>query len=192
MTAIFPGSYTENFVTTPDETFRMLRALKWEKRDDAPRHEYYCNDFQKPYVYGRGRGRRTYEPSPWHPVVLSIRYALEDLVKAKFEVCFLNLYLNQSDHLGWHADDSPEMDDARPIAVVSLGVAREIWFRPKGTEGVTDKRLLGHGSLLLMPPGMQDAWQHRIPKASFQCGERISLTFRGYVDVPVEEMHADD
>ena len=29
--------------------------------------------------------------------------------------------------------------------------------------------------------GMQDTWQHRIPKASFQCGERISLTFRGYV-----------
>ena len=42
---------------------------------------------------------------------------------------------------------------------------------------------LGHGSLCLMAPGMQDTWQHRIPKASFQCGERISLTFRGYVDI---------
>lgn len=27
----------------------------------------------------------------------------------------------------------------------------------------------------------QDNWMHRIPKAAFQCGARISLTFRGYV-----------
>ncbi len=43
------------------------------------------------------------------------------------------------------------------------------------------KLKLGHGSLCLMQPGMQDTHQHRIPKAGFQCGERISLTFRGYV-----------
>jgi alkylated DNA repair dioxygenase AlkB len=99
------------------------------------------------------------------------------------------------------------MDDARPIVTVSLGVAREIWFRSKpkpGLRGVAadvvildqsmempgtlvpsiEKLLLGHGSAAIMAAGMQDTHEHRIPKASFMCGERISLTFRGYVNVP--------
>jgi alkylated DNA repair dioxygenase AlkB len=114
---------------------------------------------------------------------MEIRKALEALTASTFEVCFLNRYLNQSDHLGWHADDSPEMDDARPIGIVSLGVEREIWFAPKGKASGVTKVKLEHGSLCVMAEGMQDAWMHRIPKASFQCGERISLTFRGYVDV---------
>lgn len=205
-----PVGYYPNFVHNPDEAFTRLRdELEWERRGDAPRFEYYCNDTPKPYVYGKDRGRRLYEPRPYHPIILSIRTALENLAGAVFDVCFLNRYLNQSDHLGWHADDSPEMDDARPVASVSLGVEREIWFRTKPVPGLRgqegdhvildqahtedglvlvpsiQKLSLGHGSLCLMAPGMQDAWQHRIPKAGFQCGERISLTFRGYVDIAV-------
>lgn len=211
-----PVSYIRSFVPNPDEAYLALRNdLAWERRDDAPRSEYYCNDFPKPYVYGRGRGRRLYEPRPYHPIVLALRKDLETLLGFKFEVCFLNRYLNQSDQLGWHADDSPEMDDARPVVTVSLGekdakgrpVEREIWFRAKkvpGLRGYTDevvmldqssekpgelvpsieKLLLEHGSAAVMAPGMQDTHEHRIPKASFQCGERISLTFRGYVDLP--------
>lgn len=189
-----PFTYIPSFVPDPDSAFTALRdELAWEKRSDAPRHEYYCNDVSKPYVYGRERGRRLYEPRPYHPVILDIRGALEARTGAVFEVCFLNRYLNQSDHLGWHSDDSPEMDDARPIGIVSLGVEREIWFREKPVStpptspydphlNIVENLKLGHGSLCLMAPGMQDTWQHRIPKASFQCGERISLTFRGYID----------
>lgn len=192
-----PIFYLPKFVLDPDASFAALRdELQWERRGDAPRSEYYCNDFPKPYVYGRGRGQRLYEPRPYHPVILKIRKALEEHTGATFEVCFLNRYHDQSDHLGWHADDSPEMDDARPIAVVSLGAEREIWFRPApppNADGVTssaevmvrmmsvEKLSLAHGSLCLMAAGMQDAWQHRIPKSASLCGERISLTFRGYV-----------
>jgi alkylated DNA repair dioxygenase AlkB len=195
-----PVTYHPKFVPDADAAFESLKNdLEWERRDDAPRCEYYCNDYPKPYIYGRGNGRRLYEPRPYHAVVLSIRKALEETTKATYEVCFLNRYLNQSDHLGWHADDSPEMDDARPIVTVSLGVEREIWFREK-KEAVRvstipmmgsvveelvypiEKLKLEHGSAAIMATGMQDAWQHRIPKAGFQCGERISLTFRGYVN----------
>jgi alkylated DNA repair dioxygenase AlkB len=202
-----PVLYYPNFVADPDAAFARLRDdLDWERRSDAPRCEYYCNDVRQPYVYGVGRGRRLYEPRPYHPAISEIRRKLEQLVGVTFEVCFLNRYLNQSDHLGWHADDSPEMDDARPIASVSLGVSREIWFRRKPDmtadlarieagdttpPGQITKFLLEHGSLCLMAPGMQDAWQHRVPKASFQCGERISLTFRGYVPAPVEPRQDD-
>lgn len=178
-----PITYIPNFIENPNKILETLQNnLKWERRDDAPRSEYYCNDIKKPYIYGRGAGRRTYHVRPYHDDILAIRKKLEELTKCSFEVCFLNRYHNQSDHLGWHADDSPEMDDARPIATISLGVEREIWFRPLNNLPDVTKVKLENGSLCLMAPGMQDTHQHRIPKASFQCGERISLTFRGYVD----------
>lgn len=181
-----PITYIPNFISDPDLAFAALQALDWEHRD-APRQEYYCNDFPYPYVYGKGRGVREYLPKPYTASIMAIREALEKQTGTVFEVCFLNRYMNQKDQLGWHADDSPEMDDARPIGIVSLGVEREIWFRT--TEAIGTGRLapdiqklkLGHGSLCIMQPGMQDTWQHRIPKAGFECGERISLTFRGYV-----------
>jgi hypothetical protein len=84
--------------------------------------------------------------------------------------------------------------------------AREIWFRPSichvckakigekhgiycsvGPTEFTPNTLdvekleLENGSMTIMAPGMQDTHQHRIPKASFVCVERVSLTFRTYV-----------
>lgn len=203
---IAPVFYEPNFVDEADLAFQTLsKELDWEQRD-APRQEYYCNDTPDPYVYGVGKGQRQYEPKVWHPTIMTIRKAVESMLGVTLDVCFLNRYLNQKDHLGWHADDSPEMDDARPIAIVSLGVEREIWFRAyvrnhhcavcrmvdghkmdcsskkRATMiGPTEILKLDHGSVAVMEAGMQDLWQHRIPKASFECGERISLTFRGYV-----------
>jgi len=179
-----PVKYISDFVAAPDNALTSLQTeLEWERRDDAPRSEYYCNDFPFPYQYGRGRGQREYLPRPYNDTIMRIRKSLELMTNSVFEVCFLNRYLNQSDQLGWHADDSPEMDDSRPIGIVSFGVEREIWFKPKDLSIKSEpvKLKLGHGSLCVMEAGMQDSWLHRIPKASFQCGERISLTFRGYV-----------
>jgi alkylated DNA repair dioxygenase AlkB len=181
--------YIEKFVTHPDDALTALSAdLDWERRSDAPRSEYYCNDYGDAYTYGRGIGRRTYEAKPYHQWINIIRDHLEAHCKCVFDTVFLNRYLNQSDHLGWHSDDSPEMDDTRPVVSVSLGVEREIWIRAKSQiqTGITvaseiRKYKLAHGSAFIMPPGFQDLYQHKIPKASFMCGERISLTFRGYV-----------
>ena len=178
-----PVTYIPGFVKNPDAAFKALSAeLEWERRDLTPREEYYCHDLSLDYTYGSGAGRRTYKARPYNDTIIEIRNSLELLAGSSFETCFLNRYLDQTDHLGWHADDSPEMDDARPIAIISLGVEREIWFMPKGEKDKVEKLRLGHGSLCLMAPGMQDTHFHRIPKASFICGERISATYRGYVD----------
>lgn len=213
-----PIEYLPNFFPDHAELFSTLwNELAW--LDVAgPRLEYYVNDFPVPYTYGKGAGERTYDPQPEHPAIRRIREALEAKTGTKFEVCFLNGYRDGRDQLGYHADDSPEMDDARPIAIVSLGAKREIYFRTtpglrcpdcmgkvgaihdplhcnRGTGIViedehcqtylfnetTEKVWLESGSLCLMAPGMQDTHQHRIPKASYICGPRISLTFRGYV-----------
>lgn len=175
-------TYEPSFISEPGKIFTALwGGLKWERRGETPRREYYCNDAGVPYTYGSGAGVRTYEPNVWTPEIMEIRAMVEASVKAKMEVCFLNGYEDARDHLGWHSDNSPEMDDARPIAIVTLGAEREIWFCPIGEKSDVTKLTLGSGSLCVMAAGMQDTHMHRIPKAGFECGPRISLTFRGYV-----------
>jgi alkylated DNA repair dioxygenase AlkB len=76
------------------------------------------------------------------------------------------------------------MDSAHPIAVVSFGCEREIWWRKIGEKGVVppeNRQLLRHGSLFVMPAGFQDLYEHRIPKSPGTTHTRISLTFRRYI-----------
>ena len=172
----YVGSLFNSSVAT--ERFNSLwNELEWV--DVAgPRREYYCHDNNAPYTYGRGIGTRTYQAQPYHPVLRAIRSEVEARAGCKFEVLFLNGYRDGSDHLGWHSDDSVEMDPNRPIAIVSLGARRQIMFREVGS-AESERVWLDHGSLCLMKAGMQSTHQHRIPKAGFVCGPRISLTFRG-------------
>jgi alkylated DNA repair dioxygenase AlkB len=170
--------------------------------------EAFYSTLGKPYTYGSGGFERTYNPEPMEQEsVLRINKNLTSVLEViggpTFELCFLNRYMDQRDHLGWHADDSPEIDASRPIAVVTFGAEREIWFKPqychicKSTEtqltgfapfcsahpgeykAPVTKVLLQHGSLLVMPAGYQQSHYHRIPKSDRVCGERISLTYRG-------------
>jgi len=175
-----PITYIPNFIKNPNEILEILKnELKW-LRVAKTRSEYYTNDFNVPYTYGSGKGIRTYESQPMHPTILEIRKQLESYTNTVFEVCFLNRYLNQSDHLGFHSDNSPEMDDNRPIGIISLGVERLITFKEIANPTNVHNLKLENGSLCLMEKFMQDSWLHKIPKASFMCGERVSLTFRGY------------
>lgn len=181
-TKIIPVKYTSKFIEYPDILFHTLRnKLNWKRFDSVPRSEYYINKAGNyPYTYGEGRGQRKYEPQP---SILEIDELFDRLFQethTKYDICFLNYYLDQKDHLGWHSDDSLEIDDNRPIAVISLGTEREIWFRPKEDKSGIEKLKLEKGSLCIMDAHMQETYLHRIPKASFQCGERISLTFRGF------------
>lgn len=175
-----PITYMPNFIHDPDEAFDVLWGeLPWERRPDAPRRECWMNDYMRPYTYGRGAGERTYRAVAWHPLPRTIRDSLAAHC-GHLDACFINGYEGPRDHLGWHADDSPEIDDGRHIAVVSLGSARRIQFREKGSGAIEDL-ILQPGSLLLMHPGMQDTHEHRIPKHGANCGARISLTYRGLV-----------
>ena len=228
------------------------------------------------YTYGTGRGLRTYTSVPMTTIVSSfmgtVNLKLAEHGMGPMNVCFLNLYEDERQHLGWHADNHPGTDHERPIVSVSLGQPREIWWRtipcehcggggllaaaneadtrvgntfarrtaeqlssyqpgtvisyygqgdvfsatkhPSGiwiVPGIGDvtkhlsqcetameclecptcqgrkghlnihQRLLEHGSMFVMPPGMQQTHQHRIPKGSRRMGTRISLTFRAFL-----------
>lgn len=175
-----PVDYISNFIPTPDAMFARLWAeLPWERRGSTPRRETYSSTLNLPYAYGTGLGVREYLPQVWHPLLLEIKEAVEAYADVKFEACFVNGYENSRDQLGWHSDNSVEMDDELPIAIISFGARREILFREMRNDETRESLMLDSGSLCLMRAGMQDTHEHRIPKAGYDCGPRVSLTLRG-------------
>ena len=68
------------------------------------------------------------------------------------------------------------MSNEHPIASLSLGANRNFQVRRGG--GPVQTIELGHGSLLVMKPGMQKEWKHQVPKSKSPCGLRVNLTFR--------------
>lgn len=170
--------------------FHELLALPWLQVTPA-RKEYFMSGKPRTYAYKTWEGPREYQSAAWSPGVDGLRLAANVMMGADFNVCFLNRYENEQNQLGWHADDSPEMDHDHPILVVSFGAERDIWWKPKNHKGEIPgkwRRRLAHGSFFVMPAGFQRDWVHRIPKNDRPCGVRISLTFRHYLDrAPVTE-----
>lgn len=182
-----PVTYISKFVDNADNAYHILMSeLDWiHVTPTTPRKEYYWHAQGLPYTYGIDRFARTYHSQQLHPIIKMISDKLADQLGVIFDVVFLNRYDNELDHLGWHADDSPEMSDDHPIVTVSLGAEREIWFRPIDDLKNITKLKLEHGSACIMLPGMQDTHHHRIPKSDRVCGPRISLTFRVFVPNPI-------
>ena len=168
----------------------LLNDLKWLEVTPA-RKEFFMSDRPRSYAYKTYEGMREYHSSPYTAQVEGMRLAMNATPVIlggeahRFNVCFLNRYDDQHNQLGWHADDSPEMDHDHPITVLSLGAEREIWWKPKDHKGEIPpqwRRKLEHGSFFTMPAGFQRTHLHRIPKCDRACGVRVSLTFRHYID----------
>jgi alkylated DNA repair dioxygenase AlkB len=152
----------------------------------GPRNECWMNDFGLDYTYGTENTGRTYSANPMSPFVKSVLETVNILCESDLDVCFINGYQDARDGLGWHSDDSPEVSNDHPIAVVSFGAEREIWWRKIGEKGEVppeNRQLLANRSLFIMPAGFQTWGQHRIPKHPEECGPRISLTFRKFKHV---------
>lgn len=182
--SFYKGDYftTEIPVDLPDMKKELLE-LEWITKRTA-RHEYFMSLVDRTYTYGnKGLGDETYTSKPFSPNVYEMLTWLNFDLGTKFNVCFLNKYDNEQQHLGWHADDFEGMVKEEPIAVISFGAEREIWVKKKGETGVVppEQRIkLAEGSLFLMPEGYQDTHLHRIPKHDRPCDWRISLTFRSF------------
>lgn len=183
MTVIYVPGYVPKEIADA-EFKRLWEELDWERREGAPRREYWQNDYDLPYTYGRGEGQRTYAAKPWDRFVDEYRHKMNAEYGFKLDCCFLNGYNDEKDSLGWHSDDSPEMNAAQPVISLSLGEERNIMFRPIGSKDQSQIETvrLGHGSICIMPPGFQQTHQHKIPKGDRQgMGPRISLTYRGMI-----------
>jgi alkylated DNA repair dioxygenase AlkB len=181
MNPFFKPEYikTDLFSTLRDEVAWVNRA--------SPRDECFMAGPGAPtsYSYGNNNERReelhTYHGVDMHPAVLELMLQLNRDFGTEYNVAVLNYYKDERQHLGWHADDSPEQDLSHPIAVVAFGATREIWVKKRGEKGAVpaaNRYTMTPGSLFVMPGGFQDENLHRIPKHPEPCGGRISITYR--------------
>lgn len=178
MKPLYIGDYSKEKIFD-----KLLNEVAWTNKE-APRDECFMSIIPLSYTYGKGDFARTYSSIDFHTEVLELMNKLNSEFNNEYNICFLNYYKSDKEHLGWHADDSPEMDPTHPIAVISFGAERFIWVKNKDFKGNIpdeDKYLLGDGSLFVMPAGFQADNVHKIPKNDKPCGGRISLTFRKYI-----------
>lgn len=115
---------------------------------------------------------------PWTRELEQLRELLHHQLGVRFNSLLLNRYRDGADRMGWHADDEPELDDQAPIASLSLGVARDLRFRPRRGPESAFALNLGDGDLLVMDPPSQRHWQHALPPRARVVAERVNLTFR--------------
>jgi len=114
---------------------------------------------------------------PWTPGLLLLKTRIEQHTHHKFNSVLGNYYRNESDSMGWHADNEKELGKTPCIASISLGEERIFKIRNKKSKEIF-QIMLTNGSLLLMSGNFQNEWQHSVPKVNQQKGARINLTYR--------------
>lgn len=120
-----------------------LLDLNWLTVRSA-RHEYFMSMRPRTYSYGNKMGAMEYRSCPFSITVSSLMHQINNTLDVSMNVCFLNKYDDEHQHLGWHADDFPGMIKEQPIVVVSLGAEREIWLKDK--RGFVCRECAGTGS----------------------------------------------
>nr|XP_045596158.1 DNA oxidative demethylase ALKBH2-like [Procambarus clarkii] len=150
---------------------------KWH---DVPRKQATYGDPGTTYKYsGVVRPAR-----PWPRPLEALRDLIGKVTGYEYNFVLVNRYKDGSDKMGEHKDDEKDLDPRIPIASVSLGQARDFYFRhqdarpPKKLNIEKVQLHLQHGSLLLMNPPTNQFWYHALPPRKSASGVRINLTFR--------------
>lgn len=176
--------YYPHFLTA-DAGLALFTALRdslcWEqsrikvygREHPIPRLNAWYGDEGISYRYSG----RQFDAHPWLPALQQARQRIAAVCPQAFNSVLANYYRDGNDCMGWHADNEPELGRAPVIAALSLGSSRCLRFRANRDHRQTLNLDLAAGSLLIMGTGVQQQWQHSLPRRA-RAGQRISLTFR--------------
>ncbi len=103
--------------------------------------------------------------------------AVRAVAPAPYTRVGLNLYRGGRDSVAMHNDRLHGLAASQPIAILSLGAARDMLIRAK-SGGASQRVRLAPGSVLVMSHASQRTHEHGIPKSADDPGPRISLAFR--------------
>jgi alkylated DNA repair dioxygenase AlkB len=157
------------------EPWHQSRRKMWDREVDVPRLQTWYGDDEQPLDFPDGR----VQPRAWSPVLLELRERVSAACGEDFNAVLLNLYRDGRDSVAWHSDYEGRQGGRVVIASLTLGAVRRFMFRPKaGREGSVLAFDLPSGSLLVMGDGVQEHWEHHVPKTARPVGPRINLTFR--------------
>ena len=151
----------------------------WGKTYLQPRLIAWVGDPDRSYTYSGSK----LVPTPWTPLLTTLREAVQSASGAHFNSVLLNYYRNERDSMGYHSDDEKELGPQPVIASLSLGQPRSFVLKHRSDPTLKPVRIkLPSGSLLIMQGATQSHWKHGIDKQSRPCGARLNLTFRRIMD----------
>ncbi|MCW1147801.1 alpha-ketoglutarate-dependent dioxygenase AlkB family protein [Flavobacterium lacisediminis] len=161
---------------------KLMDETPWQQDDITifgkkvaqPRLTCLFGNEGKPYSYSG----LTMQPHAWNPTMMFIKEKVDKISEQNFTTVLANLYRNEKDSNGWHADNEKELGRNPIIASVSFGEERKFQLKHNTISGAKMNLNLNHGSLLLMKEGSQIHYKHQIPKATQSKKSRINLTFR--------------
>lgn len=172
---------------SPAEAARCLSELTieipWEQKEIVimgrrilqPRLVAWMGDREAVYTYSGV----TNVPVAWTPRLAELRARVEEAAGVAFNSVLANLYRDEKDSMGMHADNEKELGPDPVIASLSLGAVRRFQLRHAKRKSVAGRDLeLGGGTLLIMRGTTQRFWRHGVPKEKGARGARINLTFR--------------
>lgn len=113
-------------------------------------------------------------PAALHEALVAVRAAVD----APFTSVGLNLYRDEHDSVAPHNDKLEDLVRGHPIALLTLGAARQMVIRAKRPPRRALRLNLAAGSVLLMDYVSQFHYDHAIPKQRAPKQPRISLAFR--------------
>ncbi|MDA0380133.1 MAG: alpha-ketoglutarate-dependent dioxygenase AlkB [Bacteroidetes bacterium] len=164
--------YFKRFYT--DSPWRSEKVTVFGKVYDQPRLTALYSNSPRSYSYSG----LTLDSHPFHPELSALKEQLEKQVGYSFNSCLFNLYRDENDSNGWHADDEKELGELPVIASLSLGESRLFHLKHKTDKTLKRSIALEHGSLLLMAGKTQKEFKHQLPKTKKPKTARINLTFR--------------
>lgn len=177
--------YYPNFLNKEkaDELFKLLyNEIPWKqdtitvygKNHLQPRLTALYGNEGKPYKYSN----IIMNPYPWNATLIYLKELVEEKANHNFTTVLANLYRNEKDSNGWHADNEKELGRNPIIASISLGEERNFQLKHNTIKEAKQNLILKHGSLILMKEGSQIHYKHQIPKSTSSKKPRINLTFR--------------
>ncbi len=164
---------------------RLINELNWQeeqikivgKKITVPRRVCWYGDPAADYTYSG----ISHKPTSWTTSLLELKQKIESSVQSRFNSVLANLYRDENDSMGWHADKEKALGRNPFIASVSLGESRVFKLQHNHSKEIVQLSL-SSGSLLLMGGVLQHYWRHCIPKTKLKKAPRINLTFRNIVE----------
>jgi len=161
-----------------------LENLYWEtgfikifgKNHQIPRLQAWYADQNIEYRYSGKKLNR----HDWNAILLEIKLNIEQVTSHKFNSVLANLYRDENDSMGLHADDEKELGMNPVIASLSLGESRDIYFKHKNIKTSLNIPQTS-GQLIVMHGNTQKYWKHEIKKTKKPKKPRINLTFRNII-----------
>ena len=171
---------------TPDSFRKIPREQIWFDKQQRYFGKYWKNRYQR------------WEGHHYPPFLTQLEKHLQTFVpvgdNTRLNSCLVNLYRNQEDSIRKHCDSPDSFGTTPTILVLSIGQPRRIVFTPREynpdnhrsmkikTDESPIEITLESGSLLIMSGGSQKYFCHEVPKETYPCDKRYSLTFREYLE----------